>query len=289
MTPRIGITVGDPAGIGPEVAQKAVDSGRFQGRADLRILGLPEQPVTMGQIHPECGRQAVETVRQAVQECLAGRLDAMVTGPINKYAVELAGIPFTGHTEYIAALCGVRDVRMMLASDRLRVVHATTHVSLAEACRRTTTERIVQTIELAAQGLKLLGEPGGRIAVAGLNPHCGENGLFGNEDRDQIVPAIELARAAGHNVTGPLPPDTLFYRAAAGEFPMVVAMYHDQGHIPCKLIAFQETVNVTLGLPILRASVDHGTAFDIAGQGVADPTNMMCAIEMALRLVENRR
>ena len=285
--PIIAITVGDPAGIGPEVAQKALDSGRFTGRAGLRILGVPSTPVTPGRLDPACGRMAVETVRGAVEDALAGRLDAIVTGPINKYAVEQAGIPFTGHTEFIAELCGVRDVRMLLASDRLRVVHVTTHVSLAEACRRATPERIYKTIELAAEALRLLGQPGGAIAVAGLNPHCGENGLFGTEDRDQIVPAIERARAAGLHVTGPVSPDTLFYRAASGEFPMVVAMYHDQGHIPSKLIAFQETVNVTLGLSIIRTSVDHGTAFDIAGRGLADPTNMICAIEMALRLVRN--
>jgi len=287
--PVIGITVGDPAGIGPEVARKAADSGHFDGRAHLRILGVPPTPVTPGQLNANCGRMAVETVRRAVGQCLAGDLDAMVTGPINKYAVEQAGIPFSGHTEFIAELCGVRDVRMLLASDKLRVIHVTTHVSLAEACRRATTDRISKTIEIAAHGLKLLGEPDGRIAVAGLNPHCGESGLFGDEDRDQIIPAIERARAAGINVTGPVSPDTLFYRAAAGEFQMVVAMYHDQGHIPSKLIAFHETVNVTLGLPIIRTSVDHGTAFDIAGQGIADPTNMMAAIEMALRLVRHSR
>jgi 4-hydroxythreonine-4-phosphate dehydrogenase len=288
MLPRIGITVGDPAGIGPEVAGKAVASGRFTRRAEIRILGIPAEPVTPGKLDPACGRKAVETVREAVAACLAGRLDAMVTGPINKYAVEQAGIPFSGHTEYIAELCGGRDVRMLLASDRLRVVHVTTHVSLAEACRRATTERVFRTIELAAEGLRLLGEPGGLMTVAGLNPHCGESGLFGSEDQAQIVPAIERARAAGINVVGPVSPDTVFYRAAGGEFRMVVAMYHDQGHIPCKLIAFQETVNVTLGLPIIRTSVDHGTAFDIAGKGIADATNMMAAIEMALRLVQYR-
>ncbi len=289
MLPRIGITVGDPAGIGPEVAQKAAESGRFAGRAELRILGAPCTPVTPGRLDPACGRMAVETVRRAVEEARAGRLEAIVTGPINKYAVEQAGIPFTGHTEFIAELCGARDVRMLLASERLRVVHVTTHVSLAEACRRATADRIYKTIELAAEALRLLGQPGGAIAVAGLNPHCGENGLFGTEDRDQIVPAVERARAAGLNAAGPISPDTLFYRAAAGEFPMVVAMYHDQGHIPSKLLAFQETVNVTLGLPIIRTSVDHGTAFDIAGRGLADPTNMICAIEMALRLAQNSR
>ena len=286
MTPIIGITAGDPAGIGPEVAAKAVDSGRFHGRAELRVSGIPSTPVPMGQPSAECGRMAVETVRAAVEACLAGRLDAIVTGPINKYAVQMSGLDFSGHTEFIAALCNTRDVRMLLASDRLRVIHVSTHVSLAEACRRVSCDRIFKTIELAALGLKLLGEPSSRIAVAGLNPHCGENGLFGLEDRDQIVPAVERAVASGMNVAGPISPDTVFHRAASGEFAMVVAMYHDQGHIPSKLIAFQETVNVTLGLPIIRTSVDHGTAFDIAGKNRADPTNMICAIEMALRLVQ---
>ena len=289
MIPVIGITVGDPAGIGPEVAAKAVASRRFQGRADLRILGVPERPVQPGQLSPECGRIAVETVRRAVEECLAGRLDAIVTGPINKYAVEMAGIPFSGHTEFIASLCHTRDVRMLLASDRLRVIHVSTHVSLAEACRRATTARILKTIELARLSLSQLGLPGGRIAIAGLNPHCGENGMFGNEDREQIVPAVEQAVARGWNVTGPVSPDTIFHRAVSGEFAMVVAMYHDQGHIPAKLIAFQETVNVTVGLPIIRTSVDHGTAFDIAGKNIADATNMISAIELALRLVINSK
>jgi len=243
----------------------------------------------MGQTSPECGRMAVETVRSAVQQCLAGDLDAVVTGPINKYAVQLAGIEFSGHTEFIAELSNARDVRMLLASDHLRVIHVSTHVSLVAACHSATIERIFKTIELAAHGLELLGKPGGRIAVAGLNPHCGENGMFGAEDRDRIFPAVADAVAAGINVIGPISPDTVFYRALSGEFPMVVAMYHDQGHIPSKLVAFRETVNVTLGLPIIRTSVDHGTAFDIAGKNLADATNMICAIEMALRLVENKR
>ncbi len=289
MRPVIGITVGDPAGIGPEIAAKAVDSGRFEGRAEVRVLGVPSRPVPMGQASPECGRTAVETVRSAVQQCLAGELDAVVTGPINKYAVQLAGVDFSGHTEFIAGLCNTRDVRMLLASDRLRVVHVSTHVSLVTACHCATVERIFKTIELAASGLELLGQPGGRIAVAGLNPHCGENAMFGTEDRDRILPAVADAVAAGINAIGPISPDTVFYRALSGEFPIVVAMYHDQGHIPSKLVAFQETVNVTLGLPIIRTSVDHGTAFDIAGKNLADPTNMICAIEMALRLVPNRQ
>jgi 4-hydroxythreonine-4-phosphate dehydrogenase len=284
----IGITVGDPAGIGPEVAAKAVASGHFQGRADLRILGLPDTPVEPGKLSAECGRMAVETVRRAVEDCLARRLDAMVTGPINKYAVEMAGIPFSGHTEYIAHLCQTREVRMLLASDRLRVIHVSTHVSLAEACRRAATDRILKTIELARLSLRQLGLPDGRIAVAGLNPHCGENGMFGDEDRQQIVPAVEHAVAQAWNVVGPISPDTIFHRAVSGEFAMVVAMYHDQGHIPAKLVAFQETVNVTVGLPIIRTSVDHGTAFDIAGKNIADATNMICAIEMALRLSRSR-
>ncbi len=289
MKPRIGITVGDPSGIGPEVAAKAVATGFFDHRAELRLIGLPPQPVRMGHLSRECGRLAIEAVRNAVEQCLEGRLDAMVTGPINKYAVEMAGIKFTGHTDYIASLCGSPDVRMMLASNRLRVVHVTTHVSLAEACRLATADRVFASIELAAHGLKLLGEPDGEIAVAGLNPHAGEHGLFGMEEQEHISAAVERALAAGYKVTGPASPDTVFHRAVQGEFAVVVAMYHDQGHIPSKLVAFEETVNVTLGLPIVRTSVDHGTAFDIAGKGQANPTNMICAIEMALRLVEGRR
>ncbi|MBI3665526.1 MAG: 4-hydroxythreonine-4-phosphate dehydrogenase PdxA, partial [Acidobacteria bacterium] len=283
MIPRLGITVGDPAGIGPEVAAKAVASGRFEGRADLRILGLPDSPVPMGRPSADCGRMAIETLRRAVADCLAGRLDALVTGPINKYTVQLAGIEFSGHTDFIASLCGSPQVRMLLASDRLRVIHVSTHVSLVEACRRATADRIFQTIQLAAIGLELLGLSSGRIAVAGLNPHCGEQGLFGLEDRVEIIPAVERALAAGFHVQGPISPDAVFLRAARGEFDMVVAMYHDQGHIPSKLLAFEETVNITLGLPIIRTSVDHGTAFDIAGKNLADPTNMIWAIEMALR------
>jgi 4-hydroxythreonine-4-phosphate dehydrogenase len=174
---------------------------------------------------------------------------------------------------------------MLLASDRMRVIHVSTHVSLEQACHLAATPRILETIRLAHSVLRSLGEPDGKIAVAGLNPHCGENGLFGWEDQRQIVPAIEAAIAEGIPAMGPIPPDTLFYRAARGEFGIVVAMYHDQGHIPSKLIAFDETVNITVGLPIVRTSVDHGTAFDIAGQGKANPANMISAIRFAKRLV----
>jgi 4-hydroxythreonine-4-phosphate dehydrogenase len=281
---RIAISVGDAAGIGPEITAKAVDHPEFR-EIEFSVLGRPEQAVAPGRPDPANGRRAVEAVREGTEGCLAGRFDALVTGPINKAVVESAGIRFSGHTEYIAELCGNPPVRMVLASDRLRVIHVTTHVSLADACRLATRARIVETIRLARDVLARLGEPDARIAVAGLNPHNGEGGLFGGEDAREIAPAVEDARAGGIAAEGPVSPDTVFHRAARGAFGMVVAMYHDQGHIPSKLIAFDDTVNITAGLPLIRTSVDHGTAFDIAGQGRANPANMIAAIRFAIRLV----
>ena len=281
---RIAISVGDAAGVGPEVTEKAIRQPEFAG-IEFSVLGLPESAVVPGKPDPANGLRAIEAVRQGTLGCLEGRFDALVTGPVNKAVVESAGVKFTGHTEYIAGLCGNPPVRMLLASDRMRVIHVSTHVSLEQACHLAATPRILETIRLAHSVLRSLGDPDGKIAVAGLNPHCGENGLFGREDQRQIVPAIEAAIAEGIPAMGPIPPDTLFYRAARGEFAMVVAMYHDQGHIPSKLIAFDETVNITVGLPIVRTSVDHGTAFDIAGQGKANPANMISAIRFAKRLV----
>lgn len=280
---RIAISVGDAAGIGPEITEKALREPEFRG-IQFTVLGLPDSAVAPGQADPANGRRAVEAVREAALGCLDGRFDAMVTGPINKFVVESAGIPFTGHTEFIAELCGKPPVRMVLASDKLRVIHVSTHVSLAEACHRATTARILETIRMGHAMLRRLGEAERAIGVAGLNPHAGEHGLFGTEDEREIAPAIEAARAAGIPAEGPVPPDTVFQRAWRGAFGMVVAMYHDQGHIPSKLVAFDETVNVTVGLPIVRTSVDHGTAFDIAGKGEANPVNMISAIRMALRL-----
>jgi 4-hydroxythreonine-4-phosphate dehydrogenase len=251
---------------------------------EFAVLGLPPTPVEPGKPNPENGLRAIEAVRKAVEGCLAGSYSALVTGPVNKHVVESAGVKFSGHTEFVAELCGRPPVRMVLASDRLRVIHVTTHVALAQACRLATRQRVLDTIRMGHEMLRKLGEPHGRIAVAGLNPHSGEGGLFGQEDGREIVPAIADAAAGGIPAEGPVPADTAFLRAVRGEFAMVVAMYHDQGHIPSKLIGFDETVNVTAGLPIIRTSVDHGTAFDIAGQGKANPANMKAAIRMALRL-----
>jgi 4-phospho-D-threonate 3-dehydrogenase / 4-phospho-D-erythronate 3-dehydrogenase len=211
----------------------------------------------------------------------------MATAPLNKEAVVLAGVHFTGHTEYIAELCGAADSRMLLINDRLRVVHVTTHCSLRRACEPTV-PRILRTIELGHESLQLLGFPAPRIAVCGLNPHAGENGLFGNEDSALILPAVQAARTAGIHCQGPFPADTLFSKAIRGEFDLVVAMYHDQGHIPMKLVDFENTVNVSLGLPIVRTSVDHGTAFDIAGKNRADASNMMAALRLAMSMAQRR-
>jgi len=219
--------------------------------------------------------------------CLARSVDAMVTAPLNKEAVALNGIPFSGHTEYIAELCGTPDSRMLLVSDKMRVVHVSTHIALREACNLKT-ERILRTIEIAAEVMPWIGYRAPRIAVCGLNPHAGEHGLFGREDEEIIRPAIEAARAKGINADGPHAGDTVFLRAVKGQYDLVVAMYHDQGHIPMKLLDFDRGVNVSIGLPIIRTSVDHGTAFDIAGRNVAESTSMQCALELGARMARNR-
>jgi 4-hydroxythreonine-4-phosphate dehydrogenase len=212
----------------------------------------------------------------------------MVTAPINKEAVTLSGRPFTGHTEYIAELCGAAESRMLLCSERLSTIHVTTHVPLRAACE-SSTARILRTIELGSDAMKLLGFPEPRIAVCGLNPHAGEHGLFGDEDRQFILPAIEAARAKGISCSGPHAPDTVFLQAVRGAYDLVVAMYHDQGHIPMKLIDFEGTVNISLGIPIIRTSVDHGTAFDIAGKNRADARSMKQAMRVAAKMASTRR
>lgn len=281
---RIVISVGDAAGVGPEVTAKALREQEFR-QVDFTVLGMADGPVTPGKADAANGRRAVEAVREATLGCLEGRFDALVTGPINKFVVESAGIPFSGHTEYIAELCGKPPVRMVLASRKMRVIHVTTHVPLERACQLATTARILETIRLGHDMLRKMGDADRPMAVAGLNPHAGEFGLFGCEEESQIAPALEAARGMGIVVEGPIPPDSVFLRALRGEFGMVVAMYHDQGHIPSKLIAFDETVNVTAGLPIIRTSVDHGTAYDIAGRNMASPVNMISAIRMAMQLI----
>jgi len=298
------ISAGDPAGIGPEVTVKALAQPEVRELADLvvtgdpaqlaevaRALGLPPVPrvepagsadgVEPGRLSAAGGHAAVAAVRRAVELISSGAAAALVTGPINKEALRLAGYHWPGHTEMLADLCGVSQVRMLLVGERLRVCHVTTHRSLRSAIEAATRVRVLETIEMTAAGARRLGFERPRIGVAGLNPHAGEGGLFGDEELREIAPAVEDARAAGIDASGPWPPDTLFWRAAGGEFDFVVAMYHDQGHIPVKLAGFDAGVNVTLGLPFLRTSVDHGTAFDIAGQGVARWQSMAAAIRVA--------
>jgi 4-hydroxythreonine-4-phosphate dehydrogenase len=223
-----------------------------------------------------------------VRDAEAGRIGCIVTAPINKEALNLAGHHYDGHTGMLRSLTGASAAYMLLASERLKVIHVSTHVSLQEAIRRATTERVLATIRAGNAHLKRIGYERPRIAVAGINPHCGENGLFGTEDDDQIAPAVAAARAEGIEVQGPVSADTVFHRAYSGAFDLVVAQYHDQGHIPIKLVAFDTAVNVSVDLPIDRTSVDHGTAFDIAGKGIANHGNMNAAIAYARKLVAGK-
>ena len=313
--PAIVLTMGDPAGIGPEIVLKALAdpavaplarwivagdavvirmaeevTGLKLQAAELRDLGALENPAdfSFGRLDARCGAAAVEYVRAATEMCLRGEAAAIVTAPLNKEAVTLSGRPFTGHTEFIAQLCGATESRMLLWSERLSTVHVTTHVALRKACDATP-ERILRTIELGDEAMKLLGFEQPRIAVCGLNPHAGEHGLFGEEDRRAIVPAIEAARARGIGCSGPHAPDTVFLQAVRGAYDLVVAMYHDQGHIPMKLIDFEGTVNISLGIPIIRTSVDHGTAFDIAGKNRADARSMKQAMRVAAKMACARK
>lgn len=290
--PRIGLTAGDPAGIGPEVAEQAARDPRVTSVCEPRLYRSdPDDGAAAfapGTLTAAGGRAAFEAVRRAAADAMAGRLDAMATAPVNKTAWRLAGLPWRGHTDLLARLTGASDVAMMFHSDRLRVVLATVHVPLAEAPSQLTRRRMERTVALAAAELPRLGYRAPRLAVAGLNPHAGEQGLMGDEEEKVIRPAIDAARARGVDVDGPFPGDTVFLRALDGEFDAVVACYHDQGLIPVKLVAFGRAVNVTLGLPIVRTSVDHGSACDIAGKGVADPSSMVEALRLAAKLAENR-
>jgi 4-hydroxythreonine-4-phosphate dehydrogenase len=243
---------------------------------------------SFGRLDARCGAAAVEYVRVATEMCRAGEADAMVTAPLNKEAVTLSGRPFSGHTEYIAELCGSSESRMLLACEKLATVHVSTHVSLRHACDLETA-RIARTIELGFGTMQLLGFARPRIAVCGLNPHAGEHGLFGVEDERFIGPAIKAMRAKGIDCSGPHAGDTIFLQAARGAYDLVVAMYHDQGHIPMKLIDFEGTVNISIGIPIIRTSVDHGTAFDIAGKNKVDAHSMKQAMRMAARMAATRR
>jgi 4-phospho-D-threonate 3-dehydrogenase / 4-phospho-D-erythronate 3-dehydrogenase len=316
LRPTIVVTLGDPAGVGAEVTLKALADPAIHNSARFIVLGdraaltaaeeitgtrlnhaavefrdchtlPPDTPIAMGTQRAEYGAAAVRYVHDATLMCLRGEADAMVTAPLNKEAVTLTGMQFSGHTEYIAELCNATDSRMLLAGQRLSVVHVSTHISLREACNLST-ERIIRTIELGNEAMKLLGKPRPRIAVCGLNPHAGEHGLFGTEDEQFILPAVEACRARGVDCEGPVAPDTIFFRAANGSHDLIVAMYHDQGHIPMKLLDFEATVNMSLGIPIVRTSVDHGTAFDIAGKNIAGAANMKAAIRMAAAMARHR-
>ena len=283
--PRIAITVGDPAGIGPEIARRAAGDPRVLDVCEPILYAPPPgQAFAPGVLSAEAGRAAYDSIVRASDAAQRGEVGAIATAPINKEALRLAGLPWNGHTDLLAHLTGARSVAMMFYSDALRVVLATVHLPLAEVPKAITADSMAATIRLTAAELPRFGYPRPRIAVAGLNPHAGEHGLFGSEEDTAIRPAIEASRADGIDASGPFPADTLFVRARRGEFDVVVACYHDQGLIPVKLLAFGQAVNVTLGLPIIRTSVDHGTAFDIAGRGVADPESMIAAVLLAARL-----
>jgi 4-hydroxythreonine-4-phosphate dehydrogenase len=316
----IVITVGDPAGVGPEITCRALaemdeeirdrvrvagprevieraaarvgarirfDDGARPGSVRIDDIPLPV-PVAIGKVDPVAGDAAYRAVVRAV-EIVSQEGGCICTAPINKEAMNAAGHAFDGHTGLLAHLTGAPSSFMLLASERLSAIHVSTHVSLADAIRRVDPQRILATIAAGAAHLRRIGIASPRIAVAGLNPHCGEHGLFGDEDERCIAPAVSEARARGMDAWGPISPDTVFYRALQGEFDLVVAQYHDQGHIPTKLIAFDATVNVSLGLPIDRTSVDHGTAFDLAGTGRASHVNLMAALAYAKRLADSPR
>jgi 4-hydroxythreonine-4-phosphate dehydrogenase len=321
MTQLFGITLGDASGVGPEILLKAFCRDEIKYPVivygDLEALSyyneklgfgvrlrrirdvkeyeagflnvidaglLRRNDVTPGKLSAKSGQAAREYVIAAAKAALAGEIAAMVTLPMNKEATQMTDPQFVGHTELIGAVCGVNDVTIMLASDELIVTHVSTHCSLSEAIARAKQPRIRTILKMTSDAVgKLIPKP--RIAVAGLNPHAGENGLFGREEIDEIAPAVRWAREQGMPVEGPLPPDTLFYLAVRRKkFDAIVCMYHDQGHVPLKLLDFEGGVNVALGLPIIRTSVDHGTAFDIAGRGVAQSGSFVKALEFAARL-----
>jgi 4-hydroxythreonine-4-phosphate dehydrogenase len=333
--PLIAITLGDPAGVGPEIILKALGQAQvyntcrplvvgerrileraagFLGQPTLHFELAGEDPAAasyapgtltlldlhnavpqdcpVGQVSAAAGKAAVEYVLRACDLVLAGQAAALVTAPLNKSAMHLAGFNYAGHTELLAERTHAgHDAAssMLLVGPKLRVLHVSTHVALEEAIRRVTRQRVEEVIGLADVACRTLGIARPRIAVAGLNPHAGEGGMFGSQEAEQIVPAVEAASQRGLLVRGPLPPDTVFLRAVQGEFDIVVAMYHDQGHIPMKLLAFDSGVNVSIGLPVIRTSVDHGTAFDIAGNGTARPDSLLAAIQVALQMVRARQ
>ena len=336
--PVLGITMGDPAGVGPETVIRALekpslfdlcrpmavgDPGIFSRAAKVLHSPLQIHPVhtvdeclfvpgvldvyalpsinpkdfVPGQESAACGEAAFQAVTTVIRLAMDRKIDATVTAPINKAALHLAGHRYSGHTEIYADKTGSRHYTMLLVHGNLRVVHVSTHVSLREACERCTRERVLEVIHLAQKACRQMGIPQPRIGVAGLNPHAGEEGLFGREEIDEIAPAVAAACKEGLMVEGPLPPDSIYPKAISGFYDIVVAMYHDQGHIPIKCVGFSwnqgenasiNGINITLGLPVIRVSVDHGTAFDIAWQNKADPSSLLEAIDYATRMAKAR-
>lgn len=315
----IGITMGDPAGIGPEVICKAIAVMTAKEKAATLVIGDPvfmeranqlvgakiafatddayptssgavrflavdapnRDSILPGVLSPDAGEAAYRCVKKGVELAQRGAIDVLVTASLNKAALRAAGYPHNGHAGLLAHFTNTKQSYAVLACPQLTVIHVSTHVSLAKAAEVCRIEAILKTIRAGQAHMQSTGINNPRIAVAGLNPHCGEGGLYGHEDDDFVLPAVERARAEGLIVTGPIPGDVVFQQAIDGKYDLVVAQFHDQGHIPAKLIGRHETVNVTAGLPILRTSVDHGTAFDIAWKGIADPHNMIAAINMA--------
>lgn len=312
---RLALTLGDPAGIGPEVVLRALAAhdrpaasmvlygplSSLKDRARRFDLRLPEElgaevvdialggPVALGRTSAAAGRAAALAVLRAVDDAKAGRVDAIVTAPLNKESLHSAGYPWPGHTEMLAEAAGTADVAMMFVGGSLRVALLTIHRSLRSVADAVTPAEVRRVVRLVHRELPRFGTTRRRIAVCGLNPHAGEGGLFGNEERDVIGPALESLRGEGILVSGPYPADSLFVRASRGEFDAVVAGYHDQGLIPVKLLAFGHAVNVTIGLPFVRTSVDHGTGFDIVEKGTADGKSLVEAMKLAVTLAGNRR
>jgi 4-hydroxythreonine-4-phosphate dehydrogenase len=313
------ITMGDPCGIGPEIClklfTKALEAPAFvvgdarllrreatrfgfditiaphtvaAGPGIMPVLTVTDLPADLphGVVDARAGQAAYDYVVKAIALAKAGAVAGLVTAPLAKESMKAAGLAYPGHTEILAEQTGATDFAMMLANDVLRVILVSIHVSLLDAIALVTQARVLKTIEMAARACRAYGIASPRIAVAGLNPHAGENGMFGTEDAREIAPAVAAARAKGLDVSGPFAPDTVFMRARAGQFDIVVAMYHDQGLIPVKYLGLEQGVNVTVGLPFIRTSVDHGTAFDIAGQGIADASSLAYALGQAARLAE---
>lgn len=340
MKPILAITMGDPAGIGPEIVVRALShKGTYDKcrpivtgdaaimKEAVRLLGLdlkvnPVKDVAdarfewgtidvydlecvdmstfrFGEVQPQCGDAAFRSIRTAIDLAMENKVDGTVTAPLNKEALNLAGHHFDGHTEIYATFTGTRKYAMMLADENIRVIHVSTHVPLRKACDLVKKDRIIEVAELIDDACRQFGIEKPKIGIAGLNPHSSENGMFGHEEAQEIIPAVNELKARGMDVDGPVPPDSIFAKAKCGKYDGCVAMYHDQGHIPLKVCAFnwnKETgkmesakgVNITLGLPIIRVSVDHGTAFDVAGKGIASEDAMMLSIDYATRMAENR-